>query len=74
MRIIEDNLGLEPLHLTLFLPLHIGETIVGRIHMRFRKREPLLGILLGTGLYLLDNRRERLPDNMDDIKSSQGDL
>ena len=36
--------------------------------MRFRKREPLLDILLGTGLYLLDNLRERLPDNMDDIK------
>ena len=36
--------------------------------MRFRKREPLLGVLLGTGLYLLDNLRERLPDNMDDIK------
>ena len=36
--------------------------------MRFRKREPLLGVLLSTGLYLLDNLRERLPDNMDDIK------
>ena len=36
--------------------------------MRFRKREPLLDILLGTGLYLFDNLRERLPDNMDDIK------
>ena len=41
----------------------------GDIHMRFRKREPLLDILLGTGLYLFDNLRERLPDNMDDITS-----
>jgi hypothetical protein len=37
--------------------------------MRFRKREPLLDILLGAGLYLLDDLRERLPDNMDDIKA-----
>jgi hypothetical protein len=36
--------------------------------MRFRKRKPLLGALLGTGLYLLYNLRERLPNNMDDIK------
>jgi hypothetical protein len=36
--------------------------------MKFKKRESLLGVLLGTGLYLLDNLRERLPDNMDDIK------
>ena len=37
--------------------------------MRFRKREPLLGVLLSTGLYLLDNLRERLPDNVDDINN-----
>jgi hypothetical protein len=36
--------------------------------MKFKKRESLLGVLLGTGLDLLDNLRERLPDNMDDIK------
>ena len=36
--------------------------------MKFKKREPLLGVLLSTGLYLLDNLRERVPDNMDDIK------
>ena len=36
--------------------------------MGFRKREPLVGILLGTGLYLLNDLRERLPDTMDDIK------
>jgi YtxH-like protein len=36
--------------------------------MRFKKREPLLSILLGTGLHLLDSLRERLPDNVDDIK------
>jgi hypothetical protein len=36
--------------------------------MRFRKREPRIGVLLSTGLYLLDNLRERLPDNMDNVK------
>jgi hypothetical protein len=36
--------------------------------MRFRKREQLLGLLLGTGLYLLEKLRDRLSDNMGDIK------
>jgi hypothetical protein len=36
--------------------------------MRFKKREPLLGVLLSTGLHLLDFLRDRLPDNVDDIK------
>ena len=36
--------------------------------MRFRKREPLLSVLLDTGLQLLDSVRERLPDDIDDIK------
>ena len=36
--------------------------------MRFRKREPLLSVLLDTGLHLLDSVRERLPDNMDDVR------
>ena len=36
--------------------------------MKFKKKELLLGILLGTGLDLLNNLRDRLPDNMDDIK------
>ena len=36
--------------------------------MRFRKREPLLSVLIDSGLYLFDSLRERLPDNMDDIK------
>jgi hypothetical protein len=36
--------------------------------MRFRRREPLFNILLDTGLELLDSVRERLPDNMEDIK------
>jgi hypothetical protein len=36
--------------------------------MRFRKRKPLLGVLLSTGLHLIDSLRERLPDNVDDIK------
>jgi hypothetical protein len=28
--------------------------------MRFRKREPLLSVLLGTGLHLLDSLRDRV--------------
>ena len=36
--------------------------------MRFRRREPLYSVLLDTGLQLLDTLRDRLPDNMDDIK------
>jgi hypothetical protein len=36
--------------------------------MRSRKREQLLSLLLGTSFYLLDKLRDRLPDNMDDIK------
>ena len=36
--------------------------------MRFKKREPLFNVLLDTGLHLLDSLRERLPDNVDDIK------
>jgi gas vesicle protein len=36
--------------------------------MRFRKREPLLGVLFSTGLHLIDSLRDRLPDNVDDIK------
>jgi len=36
--------------------------------MRFKKREPLFNALLDTGLHLLDSLRERLPDNVDDIK------
>src|SRR5690242_6556783 len=45
-----------------------AKPIAGDIHMRFRKREPLLSILLDTGLHLLDSFRERLPDNMDDLR------
>jgi hypothetical protein len=36
--------------------------------MRFKKRDPLFSVLLDTGLNLLDSLRERLPDNVDDIK------
>ena len=35
--------------------------------MKFKKRE-VLGVLLSAGLYLLDNLREHMPDNIDDIK------
>jgi hypothetical protein len=48
---------------------HISETIVGEMHMKFKKQELLLGVLLGTGLHLLDSLRERLPDHGDEIKS-----
>jgi hypothetical protein len=41
--------------------------------MKFKKQESLLNVLLGTGLYVLDNLRERLPDNMDSIKSRARD-
>jgi len=41
--------------------------------MTFRRREPLLGVLLDTGLYLFDSLRERLPGNVDDIKGSVRD-
>src|SRR5450759_3852988 len=36
--------------------------------MRFKKREPLFNVLLGTGLHLLDSLRERLPDNVEGMK------
>ena len=36
--------------------------------MKFKKKEVFLGVLLGTGLNLLNSLRERLPDNFDDIK------
>jgi len=32
------------------------------------KKRAVLGVLLSTGLYLLDNLRERMPDNIDEIK------
>ena len=32
--------------------------------MKFKRQESLLNVLLGTGLYLFDNLRERLADNM----------
>src|ERR1700676_5271922 len=41
--------------------------------MRFRKPEPLFSVLLDTGLRLLDSLRDRLPDNMDDIKGKVRD-
>ena len=36
--------------------------------MRFRNREPLVSVLIETGLNLLDSLRDRLPDNVDDIR------
>jgi hypothetical protein len=37
--------------------------------MKFKNKELLLGVLLGAGLSLLNSLRERLPDNLDDIKT-----
>jgi hypothetical protein len=37
--------------------------------MKFKKKELLLGVLLGAGLNLLNSMSERLPDNLDDIKA-----
>ena len=45
----------------------------GDTHTRFRKREPLLNVLLDTGLHLLDSLRERLPNNVDVIKDTVRD-
>jgi gas vesicle protein len=36
--------------------------------MKPRKRESLFSVLLDTGLQLVDSLRDRLPDNVDDIK------
>ena len=55
-------------HLTSYLHLHVGVDYRRETHMKFKKKELLLGVLLGTGLHLLGHLRERLPDNMDDIK------
>jgi YtxH-like protein len=52
----------------MFLHLHTNENYRRERHMRFRKREPLVNVLLDTGLHLLDSLRERLPDNVDDLK------
>jgi hypothetical protein len=41
--------------------------------MRFRKRGPPFSVLLDTGLHLLDSLRDRLPDNIDDIKGKVRD-
>jgi YtxH-like protein len=37
------------------------------------KKRGVLGVLLSTGLYLLDNLREHMPDNIDDIKAKARD-
>ncbi len=36
--------------------------------MRFKKKELLLSLLVGTGLHLLKSLYDRLPDNVDDMK------
>jgi YtxH-like protein len=41
---------------------------MGDTDMGFRKREPLVSFLIDAGLNLLDSLRDRLPDNVDDIK------
>jgi hypothetical protein len=37
--------------------------------MKFKKKELILGVLLGAGLNLLNSLRDHLPDNVDDIKT-----
>jgi hypothetical protein len=37
--------------------------------MRFKKKELLLGVLLGAGFNLLKSLRDQLPDSLDDIKT-----
>jgi gas vesicle protein len=37
--------------------------------MKFKKKELLLGILLGAGLNRLNSLRAQLPDDLDDIKT-----
>ena len=37
--------------------------------MKFKKKELLLGVLLGAGLNLLNSLRDHLPDNVGDIKT-----
>jgi hypothetical protein len=41
--------------------------------MKFKKKELLLGVLLGAGLNLLNSLRDQLPDNLDDIKTGVRD-
>jgi hypothetical protein len=41
--------------------------------MRLRKRQSLFNILLDTGLNLIDSLRNRLPDNIDDIRDGVRD-
>ena len=38
--------------------------------MKMRKEKVLLNVLLGTGLYLLDSMRERLADNVEELRGS----
>jgi hypothetical protein len=41
--------------------------------MRFRKREPFFSFILDTGVSLLESLRDRMPDNVDDIKDKVRD-
>ena len=41
--------------------------------MKFTNKELLLGVLLGAGLNVLNSLRERLPDNLADIKARARD-
>jgi hypothetical protein len=38
--------------------------------MKIKKENVLLNVLLGTGLYLLDSMRERLADNVGDLRDT----
>ncbi len=65
--------SLSAQHLMPLLHLHTGDIIVWRCHLKSKRQEPLLSLLLDGGLYLLDSLRERLPDNVDDLKSKVRD-
>ena len=41
--------------------------------MKYKTQQPLLTALLGTGLYLLETLRERMPDNVDDLRGKVRD-
>jgi YtxH-like protein len=61
-------------HRALFPHLCNSEIYHQETNMKFKKQRPLLGVLLGAGLYhLAHSLRERLPDNMDDVKGKVWD-
>jgi hypothetical protein len=60
--------GNLPANLSACLRISLPAKVLRETHMKFKKKQLLLGVLLGTGFHMLNNLRDRLPDNMDDIK------